>query len=132
MSEVFSADGVQPSGDVALGQDVETTIATSNALGIPYQTAKIIGRGVAALTFAAATTTVRLRVYRNPAGENVTVMDLTIDITASKTAALPIQFADAVSNRDACTYKLTALTANAGGAGTIKAASGLHVECISG
>lgn len=132
MSEVFSADGVAPAATIVLGQDVETTVATSNALGIPYQTAKIIGAGLAVLTFAAATTTVRLRVFRNPAGENVSVFDQTIDVTASKTAALPIGFVDSVANRDAVTYRLTALTASAGAAGTIQVGSSLHLTCVSG
>jgi hypothetical protein len=132
MSQQFQADGKTAGASGTLAQNSETTLVTGNFVNPPYGNCKFIGSALANLTLPSGTTTMRIRVRRNPSGDNTVVYDFTVNVTASTAVSLSAAFADAVPDGRPCQYAVTATGAGMSTTGTFDTSCFIEATCLSG
>lgn len=120
MSQVFSADSVMIPLPVTLPTTGETVGVTGNFLNPPFQNAKAVVMANVVVTAGAGTTSLAVRIRRNPAGENLQVTGSgALTAVAGNQYSLSIQGADAIPDGRAVQYAVTVLAGGATGTGTI-------------
>src|SRR5271154_6586898 len=132
MSQVFQSDaqGVTPA--LAVVTTAETVAILGNFLSPPFGTCKVKVVGMMSLTIGASTTSVTLRIRRNPQGENVIVLAMTlVTVTAAAVVLLPVMFTDILADGRSVQYEITVQQAAATGNGTINQAY-IDATIISG
>lgn len=132
MSQVFSADAVNNTASTTVTTTSETTGAVGNFVNPPFQTAKCFIEAMIALLVGASTTTVTIRIRRNPNAENLVVASVAgVNVTAANTVVLSLQAADAIPDGRPVQYAVTVQQAGATGNGTINFAN-VALTLISG
>ena len=132
MSQVFSADSVNAYVNTTLTLTTETTAITGNFLSPPFQNAKASVKGLIYFTTGAGTTSVTIRVRRNPNAESVNLSGLSnLNVSAPATYAMPFQVADPIPDARPVQYTVTVQQNGATGNGNITFAS-IETMLISG
>lgn len=132
MSQVFSADAVNNTASTTVTTTSETTAVTGNFLNPPFQNAKAFVEAELALLVGSSTTSVTIRIRRNPTAENVVVASMAgVTVTAGNTVALSLQAADAIPDGRPVQYAVTVQQAAATANGTINFAN-IGTTLISG
>ena len=132
MAQQYQEDAVQNSSPTTVTTTTETTGVTGNFLNPPFGTCKVVLTGFIALTVGTGTTTVTLRIRRNPSGENTIVVNYTlVNVTAGNVVLLPVFGTDALPDGRSVQYAITVQQAGATGNGSIVFAF-MNAEIISG
>lgn len=120
MSQVFSGDSVSFVGSTTITTTAETTAVTGNFLNPPFQNAKAMVTASVQLTIGAGTTSLSLRLHRNPNAENQPIMTLGGNsATAGNSVTLSVTASDIIPDGRPVQYALTVQQAGATGNGTI-------------
>lgn len=120
MSQVFAGDSVNgPLGFTVTGA-TPTLVVTGNFLNPPFQNAKAIVTAMLDITAAGSTTSLTLKLIRNPNAEAVSLTNTPSAVLAGGSRGLfSIQSADVIPDGRAVQYALQ-VTQNAGsGGGTV-------------
>lgn len=119
MSQVFSADSVNQTASVTVPTTTETAIVTGNFVNPPFQNAKAVVEGIVMLTVGASTTTVTMRIRRNPTAENV-IVGVSVPVTeiAGNLVQIAYQVADAPIGPGPVQYQVTVQQTGATANGT--------------
>jgi len=116
-AQIFSEDSQANANSTTLVTTAETTLVTSNSLPMPYGNGKVVIQGMAIITPGTNTTSVQMRIRRNPSAENLLIGGtVNIAVTAAVVIAIPWCTVDQVPDGRNVNYALTvqqvAATAN--------------------
>jgi len=134
MAQQFQADAVGTSATVNVPTTTETPILTGNPLPIPFENGKCLVQGTLVITPGTGTTSITIRVRRNPAGENVVVGTAVIvaGFVAGSAGDIGFGFVDPIPDGRTCVYQLTVQQAGAGANGTAQLGCLLQTTVLSG
>ena len=134
MAQQFQRDAQAAAAAVTVVTTAETAIVTTNFVNAPFGTFKAVGLAVVFFTPGTATTSVQLRIRRNPTGDNTVVANQTIvaGFTVGSLGVVLIAFTDAVPDGRAVQYQVTVTQAAATGNGTAAAGSYIDATLLSG
>jgi hypothetical protein len=131
MSQVFSGDSVSQTSTVSVTTTAETPIVTGNFLNPPFGNAKAV-LWCSVQTFASAgSTSVTLRIRRNPNAENLQVAISAPVATPAANQLLALVAADVIPDGRPVQYQLTLQFAGAS-ANSNAAQGNISVVLISG
>lgn len=120
MSQVFSADSVSVPAAVSVATSGETVILTGNFLNPPFQNAKAAVWCNFTLLVGTGTTSVIVRLRRNPNAENQQIMGSnTVNVTAGNFASLSLQGADVIPDGRPVQYAITVAPTGASATGSV-------------
>lgn len=132
MSQVFSADSVNGPINTSVVTTAETTGATGNFLSPPFQNAKAVVTASIYFQPGTGTTSVSVRLRRNPSAENLAITNYAnLAVTAGNLVVLNVQAIDAPIGPGPVQYAVSVQQTGATGNGTI-VACGITTFLISG
>lgn len=124
MSQVFSGDSVTGAAGAAVPQSGETVVLTGNFLNPPFGNAKSVVSCFIAISPGPGTTSLNIRLRRNPTAENVQVIsNAGVNVSAGVNAVFSLQGADAIPDGRPVQYAITVTPTGATGASSVVGAN---------
>lgn len=134
MAQTFQADATFNAAPITLTGAAPTNGPISNPLSPPYGTFKAQVIGLANVFVGAGTTSVQLRLRRNPSAENLIINSGSVNVTATPGAAIGITVmgVDSVPDGRQVQYVLEVTQIGGTGNGTILVGSSIATLLMSG